>query len=79
MFPTGQAQDAAPLQGSSEARVSVVNVGNPVVFVDASSLGLQSAILTRTPAELDADTALKQVGSSSGALLAASCSESTTS
>ena len=55
--------------GATEAVASIVSVGNPVVFLQADSLGLDAASLARPPADIDADAPLMKVSRWEGFLL----------
>ena len=53
-LPTGMAQEKIDI-GSGSVAVSIVDVGNPVVFVSAAVMGADAAA---SPDEIDADSAL---------------------
>jgi 2-methylaconitate cis-trans-isomerase PrpF len=55
LLPTGNVLDTLDIQGLGKIEVSMVDAGNPVVFVEASTLGLEG---TELPADIDADTEL---------------------
>ncbi|MGB9299097.1 MAG: PrpF domain-containing protein [Anaerolineae bacterium] len=52
ILPTGNARDVFEVEGVGQVEVSIVDAGNPVVFLRASRLGLQG---TESPPEIDAD------------------------
>ncbi len=54
LLPTGKAVDEVEVEGTTY-RVSLVDAGNPLVFIKAEELGLTG---TETCAEIEADTAL---------------------
>ncbi len=56
-LPTGQVREEVELPGLGAVPVSVVDVGNPAVFVAAGALGVPAAVAA-SPAALDADEAL---------------------
>lgn len=57
-LPTGNAVDTLQLpDGLGEVQASLVDVGNPGVFVTAASVGLQAPC---TPADIEADAPLKE-------------------
>lgn len=47
MFPTGNPIDVLPVPGVGEVEVTLMNAGNPAIFVSASSLGLTGTELQR--------------------------------
>jgi 2-methylaconitate cis-trans-isomerase PrpF len=55
ILPTGNPRDTLDVEGLGQIEVSIVDAGNPVVFLRASSLGLQG---TESPTEIDADAKL---------------------
>lgn len=57
-LPTGREVDVLKLADGSEVSASLVDVGNPGVFVKAADLGLDGSKLT--PAAVEADAALKE-------------------
>lgn len=54
LFPTGQLQETLQV-GNKQYDVTLINAGNPTVFVAAAQLGLHAI---ETPAQLDADSVL---------------------
>jgi 2-methylaconitate isomerase len=54
LLPTGNTRDVLTLPSGEQVECSLVDAGNPCVFVLASALGLTA---TETPRELTADTA----------------------
>ncbi len=54
-FPTGAAREEIDIGGGGPVVASIVDVGNPVVFVEAAALGVDIAA---SPAEIDADRGL---------------------
>ena len=54
LLPTGNVQDLIAIDGK-EYPVSIVDVGNPVVFIKASSLGMKG---TETPQQIETDKKL---------------------
>jgi len=57
LLPAGSAAQDLPLAGGASVRVSMVDAGNPCVFVDARVLGLDG---TETPERIESDTALME-------------------
>jgi 2-methylaconitate cis-trans-isomerase PrpF len=57
LLPTGRAAEMLDVRGVGPVRVSLVDAGNPCVFLAASELGLAG---TELPAVLERDTALMQ-------------------
>ncbi len=55
ILPTGNPRDTLEVEGVGQIELSIVDAGNPVVFLRASSLGLQG---TESPTEIDADAKL---------------------
>jgi 2-methylaconitate cis-trans-isomerase PrpF len=55
ILPTGKVRDVLEVDGVGQVEVSIVDAGNPVVFVRASRLGLEG---TESPDEIDADAGL---------------------
>jgi hypothetical protein len=55
-LPTGMAREDVLLPGLGPVHISIVDVGNPAVFVSAAALGIPEAA-TAHPAALDADQA----------------------
>ncbi|TQV91392.1 hypothetical protein V2A60_008959 [Cordyceps javanica] len=58
-LPTGRPVDALDLPDGTSTRASLVDVGNPGVFVAGADLGLSPAAEPPTPAAIEADAALK--------------------
>ncbi|MEI9479991.1 MAG: PrpF domain-containing protein, partial [Deltaproteobacteria bacterium] len=58
LLPTGNAQDTLDIPGFGPITVSIVDVGNPGVFVRADALGLRG---TETPEEVDPNVELIKV------------------
>ena len=56
LLPTGNPQDILAVPGYGSFRVSLVDAGNPLVFIEAASLGIAGTI---TPDEIDADWELR--------------------
>jgi 2-methylaconitate cis-trans-isomerase PrpF len=54
-LPTGNVRDTLDVDEVGRVEVSIVDAGNPVVFVRASQFGLRG---TESPTEIDADTKL---------------------
>ena len=57
LLPTGRPKEIFDFGADEVYEVSLVDAGNPLVFIAASSLGLAG---TETPAEIDADKALNE-------------------
>jgi len=55
LLPTGNAKDVLDVEGVGKITASIVDVGNPGVFVMASDMGLKG---TESPDEIDADEEL---------------------
>jgi hypothetical protein len=55
LLPTGNTKDSLDVPGYGEFTVSIVDAANPLVFIEAKSLGL---VGTETPAEIEADKGL---------------------
>jgi 2-methylaconitate cis-trans-isomerase PrpF len=55
VLPTGNVRDTLDVEGVGQVEVSIVDAGNPVVFMRASRLGLSG---TESPPEIDADAEL---------------------
>jgi 2-methylaconitate cis-trans-isomerase PrpF len=55
MLPTGQPRDLLEVEGHGQVEVSIVDAGNPVVFLRASALGLRG---NESPTQIDADSML---------------------
>ena len=55
VLPTGNPRDVLDVEGVGQVEVSIVDAGNPVVFLRASRLGLSG---TESPPEIDADQKL---------------------
>jgi 2-methylaconitate cis-trans-isomerase PrpF len=55
ILPTGNPRDTLDVEGLGPIEVSIVDAGNPVVFLRASSLGLKG---TESPTDIDADPKL---------------------
>ena len=58
LLPTGNAKDTLEIPGFGPITVSIVDVGNPGVFVRADALGLRG---TETPEEVDPNTKLLEL------------------
>jgi 2-methylaconitate cis-trans-isomerase PrpF len=52
ILPTGNMRDTLDVEGVGEVEVSIVDAGNPVVFLRASRFGLEG---TESPTEIDGD------------------------
>ncbi len=57
LLPTGNAKDCIRVDGKGYP-VSIIDVGNPLVFIHASSLGMKG---TESPAEIEADKGLMRL------------------
>lgn len=57
LLPTGHAQDVLTVEGVGEISVSIVDASNPLVFVEASAVGMNG---TELPVQIDADDGLLQ-------------------
>lgn len=55
ILPTGNVRDTLDVEGVGQVEISIVDAGNPVVFMRGSSLGLRG---TESPLEIDADAEL---------------------
>lgn len=55
VLPTGRLRDLLEVEGVGQVEVSIVDAGNPVVFVRASRLGLRGV---ESPREIDGDAKL---------------------
>ena len=55
LLPTGHVKDKIYVDGVGDLSVSIVDCGNPVVFISANSLGLKG---TELPEEVDSDNRL---------------------
>lgn len=55
MFPTGQALDSLEVPGIGRVEVTMINAGNPAVFIDAAQLGLRGNEMQR---DVNGDAAL---------------------
>lgn len=58
-LPTGNKIDTLTLADGSEVRASLVDVGNPGVFIKATDMGFSMSGQGLTPAAVEADAALK--------------------
>ena len=58
-LPTGLVRESVDVPGCGTVPVSIIDVGNPAVFVAAEALGAPEAILA-LPAALDADAVLQE-------------------
>ena len=58
-LPTGLVRESVDVPGCGAVPVSIIDVGNPAVFVAADALGVPAAA-TALPAALDADAALQE-------------------
>src|SRR5579863_7592727 len=47
MFPTGNASDVLDIPGVGPIEMTMINAGNPAIFIDAASLGLAGSELQR--------------------------------
>lgn len=57
MFPTGNAIDVLDVPGVGPIEMTMINAGNPAIFIDAASLGLHGSELQR---DVNGDSALLQ-------------------
>lgn len=57
MFPTGHRCDELAVPGVGNLTVTLINAGNPTVFIEAAALGLAG---TEMPADVNADATLLQ-------------------
>ena len=55
MFPTGNASDVLDIPGVGPIEMTMINAGNPAIFIDAASLGLTGSELQR---DVNGDSAL---------------------
>ena len=55
MFPTGNASDVLDIPGVGPIEMTMINAGNPAIFIDAASLGLAGSELQR---DVNGDSAL---------------------
>lgn len=55
ILPTGNVKDILDVEGVGQVEVSIVDAGNPVVFLRASRLGLRG---TESPSQIDGDSEL---------------------
>lgn len=55
MFPTGRALDSLEVPGIGRVEVTMINAGNPAVFIDAAQLGLRGNEMQR---DVNGDAAL---------------------
>lgn len=70
LLPTGRARDTITIGGYDSLNVSIVDAGNPVVFVRAEDLGIRGSEL---PDEIESDpallTALEQIRSTAAEMI----------
>lgn len=50
ILPTGQTKESIPIEGLGDVEVSIVDAGNPIVFINAESVGLSGI---ESPLELE--------------------------